>query len=294
MADKLLLPRPSTPMIDVKTGIVTTEWRRWFESGGAILSGDAQLPVSSIPSSSQSTTGAGILYSGADGETIKFGGTFGKAPERIEVDISDLPSLASGKSYDCRAVNITPTGFDLYAKIVTSDNFSQQATSATNIGTEVPKYRFKKPITDDAYNNIYEFYFTPKLYPAIGQAQYDTSRNRFVYNDADVYITTYIGQYDFYVFSGGAWVKVQTIDLMTEYDGQINLNDKPPYITMPNHKVAIETALPIGLNGGGFEFGIEPLGSSGILQINEVQYETRSISGTESLGNKKLKCYVYA
>lgn len=274
---KLLLPMPNIPMQD-KDGKMNLQWRKWFEGGGAILRGDATLPEGALPDSVKTIVNSGgvsgKLYMGSDGESVSFGGTFGTIPTRIEADISVLPTPSVGAYYACYAENITATGFIVKAKVRTPSATILQTTGAgTSVGDG--SWTVQKPISDDAYNQVYTYDF-------------DANLERISFNSL---VATYRGIFALDFYNGTEWVNIknETITTTIAYDPL----DPVSSILIPNNIISVLITQPIGLAvGSQAEFRIRPVQGS-IFLFNEVTYETQTYTET-SLGTQKIKFWVYA
>jgi hypothetical protein len=99
----------------------------------------------------------------SDGQNVSFGTDLTNLP-KIEFDTSALPSLASGQAYDIKALNLSPTGFTMYAKIITSGT-SSNVTATGGVATGgTPNYRMHKPGVQDAANGNYTFAVTAQTF----------------------------------------------------------------------------------------------------------------------------------
>ncbi len=272
---KLFLPRPNVPFVR-SDGIVHPEWRRWLEGGGAILAGDAKLPLGSLPDGVQvgGTGAGGRLYLAKDGDVVSFGGTFGRVP-RIEADLSGLPALAPGERYDCIATNATPTGFTARAKLVVVGSTGQQTTGAgTVVGATVEA---QKPTVTDAFDGAYEFRVSGRrpvltAEPSGGQ-----------------YVVEYGGLVLLQAWISGAWSTVETLNLNgIEFLSYLPGRDEA---YGPRSQAAVITAA-IGQVPTA-EFRVVAQDGATVTGL-EVRYQTQTTSSETSLGATVLKWWVYA
>lgn len=273
--NKLFLPRPTVPFV-LGNGQVHPEWRRWLEGGGAILAGDAKLPLGALPDGVPvgGTGSGGRLYLAKDGDVVAFGGTFGRVP-RIEADLSGLAALAPGSRYDCIATNATPTGFTARAKLVVVGSTGQQTTGAgTVVGATVEAH---KPTVTDAFDGAYEFLVS------------GTRRRLSAEPNGSGWTIEWGGSVGLEVRTGGVWTAVGTLELSgIEVYGSIPaLND--PF--GPRSEAVIVTA-PIGQVPQA-EFRVVAYDDATVTGL-EVRYQTQTVSSETSLGATVLKWWVYA
>jgi hypothetical protein len=134
-----------------------------------------------------------------DGDAVSFGANLGNVPT-VEFDTSALPTLASGQSYDVKALNLTPSGFTMRAKIVTLGT-SSTVTSSNGVSTSgTPLWKLHKIDAADASDGKYTFKVTGT---AMGIG------NSLEPGWAEV-------QFGCYVRSGGVWTKIGSIANSTQ------------------------------------------------------------------------------
>ena len=266
----LLIPKPSTPFIDAK-GFVNNEWRRWLENVNEIPN---QI---SIVENAVSNT-APRLYLAADGDAVSFGGTFGVAPSRVVYRAASLPALSAGEVYDIKPINVTATGFDCYAKIKVAGGISDETTGAGSFDAGLGYWTAQKPVTDDAYNQIYSFDFDADL--------------NLVSASGDVrggFLAEYGGFFDVYVYTSSVWVKITTISV----NYQATTIGYPPSIyAYGGYLEPITITQAIGMVAGA-EFGVKAT-SGAVTAFNEVAYQTQAYGATTSAGTRKIEFDVYA
>ena len=264
----LLIPKPSTPFIDAK-GFVNNEWRRWLENVNEIPN---QI---SIVENAVSNT-APRLYLAADGDAVSFGGTFGVAPSRVVYRAASLPALSAGEVYDIKPINVTATGFDCYAKIKVAGGISDETTGAGSFDAGLGYWTAQKPVTDDAYNQIYSFDFDADL-PLVS-----------VFG-TDLYNGEYYGIFEVYAYVSGVWTFITTIGVSITIDS-------PSYpassYSISNYIEPVTITQAIGMVVGA-EFGVKAI-SGAVTAFNEVAYQTQAYGATTSAGTRKIEFDVYA
>lgn len=199
------------------------------------------------------------IYLATDGDAVDYGGTLGAPAAAIVPDLSGLPTPLSGESYDIRAINSTPTGFIVRAKLLGAVTLTDRNTGAGSATGATPAYAVDKPTVEDAYNGYYQFSVTmslAKLYqePAGG---------------GDVY-AEYTGTAVFYANSGSGFFEI----------GSQSLTESRVGPTAPNF-ITVTRTFTIQYNGAIGLGAFQELGASGVTALSNVKYTTQA-SGSET------------
>lgn len=269
---KLLIPNPNTPITD-NNGNLTQEWRKWAESV-------TKLPEKIVDAQTIINNATPRLYLATDGEAVSFGGTFGVAPSRIEYRATGLPALAVGEVYDIKPLNKTALGFDSYAKIRVAGAITNQTTGAGSFDNGLGYYTAEKPITDDAYNQIYKFDIDCVLNVSGVELLGDGT-----------YQGDYQGSFRVKVFTGGSWVDVE--DIIVTVSINTGASIPPSTYAYSNAVATVTITQDIGMVVGA-EFGIKALGSASVTAFNEVTYQTQAFGATTSMSPRLIEWQVYA
>lgn len=204
-------------------------------------------------------------YLASDGQLVWYedGASYGAPPENIVPNLSGLPALAPGESYDIRPVGIFATRFTARAKKLAAGTLTERtsATATSPVGG-TPQWRTDKPGTPNAYNGDYEF----KWYGQLNKIEESPE-------GGGMYIARYAGSFDLYVLTtGGSWAKVGShVANMsrTSFSG-------PNPATLTTFCTRIVNT-DIEIPGGSNRFGIHPTTDAPtITQFTSVKFTTRS------------------
>lgn len=279
---KNLLPLPNTALTD-KNGASTLEFRKWLEAVGGLLTETNVIPLSSLPanvqnSSSNNALASGRLFMAADSDVVSFGGTYGSNPKRIEADTSLIPTPSAGYRINAYAENISPTGFTARVRLQQPTGTTTHNTGAGSFDALLGFWTAEKPVTNDAYNRIYNYKFTAvlSLISAFG-------------GGGEPYEATYQGLFEVYAYISGVWTLITTIEInhvSTAFGFPAATYTYTDYIE------AIEISQSIGMVAGA-EFGIRPIVGN-VTAFSNVDYQTQTYGSDTSYGSEKLKWWVYA
>lgn len=226
-----------------------------------------------------------LTFLAADGASVQYqdGDSFGAAPDRIEFDISGLPALTAGDSYNAYATNITATGFDAVVKKITAPvQTNRTDTGGTNVGG-TPQWQMHKANAADAYDGNYQFQIDGNI-PRTSLTAEDFDPQLGTY-----YVAQYSGTFDLYVTnsnSSNAWTKIGSLTVTHTIQGwysQSPVPSQPPSsYNFFNRQTTVNTVIAIGQHAGR-EFGVHPIGSATVSAFDQVFYVSQSSSGTTAV-----------
>lgn len=221
-----------------------------LDVGGAMRFGARRIPVAL-----QSFT-----LTANDGQAISFGGDLTNIP-KLEPQVTGLPALPSGQSYDIKALSLTSTGFTARQKIVTQGTPSNQNSGAGTYTGGTPAYKAQKPSAGDAVDGNYNFFVSGQvqLYVYGGHQQYIYPDDGG--NTANIYV-------DCYVKRGGQWYSVGTLYTSVSSWGG---GGSGMQTFSWDASGGIYCADAIGQDAGGdYEFGIDVYSDNG--NINSISF----------------------
>jgi hypothetical protein len=246
--------------LSVVTGRVTVYGD--LDVGGAMRIGTRRIPIAL----------QSFVVQGNDGQAVSFGADLTNIP-KVEPNLSNLPALPSGQSYDVKALSLTSTGFTTRAKVLT-----QGASSAQNSGAGVatgtnPIYKAHKPSAGDAVDGNYNF----NVSGSIRLYVYGNHQQQTIDQDGGGYANV---QADCYVKRNGAWQYIGSLSysISTYGVGGSGMQTFGYYMSG-----AMYCADAIGQDAGGdYEFGVDVYtdnGAMGSINFSGVTYQAQ---GTQS------------
>lgn len=221
-----------------------------------------------------------IVLFGKDGDLVQYenGLSLGAAPSRIVPDISGLPALPAGSSYDVRALNITNTGFTVRQKVITAPvNVNQSSGAGVNIGG-TPQWGANKPTVADASNGNYEFTFSGQIPRTSYFQESEPGTGTYYYVEwqgiVDIYATS--------SSSGNSFVKVGSVLVTLNYNGS-NATLANAYTKTYQKTAVINISQAIGQHGS-YEFGVHPVGTGvTVAGFSDVRYVTQTNGGESAV-----------
>ena len=215
---------------------------------GAMRFGSRRIPVAL----------QSFIVSGSDGSNIDFGGDLVNMP-KIEFDRANLPVLSGGQQYDIKALNLTPSGFTLYAKIITpSSPGSQSQGPGTNVGG-TPSHRMHKASATDSATGYYSFTVT-------AQKNFIAPPGEIAegFLNVDVYVRPAVT---------GVWTKIGTMSVYVQGSnfGSETLSE--------SWTESFYFADALGQSGD-YEFGVSGVYLTTVTSFNIVSYPTQGTSGS--------------
>ena len=202
-------------------------------------------------------------YLASDGNVVQYegGASYGAVPEKIVPNLSGLPALAAGESYDVRAVSVSATQFTARAKKLSPGPMTERSGTTQVISASTPNRRINKPVSADAYNGDYEFKWTANL------AKIDEFNQ-----GGNTYVATYQGSFDLYINNGSNWIKVGS---HTANASLISNSGPNPSTTSVTSTKVINS--DISAPSGSQIFGLHPTTNSpGISQFTSVKFTTQT------------------
>lgn len=268
---KSMLPNLRAPIVDSR-GLITNDWRRWFEKANALMNVDAAIPEAVEAKK----------FSGIDAAVVSFDGYFMQVPRLLVADVSSLPTLSAGQIYECKAVDVSTVGFTVSARVKTVGGIvGQPYVLGANVGG-VPAWQVKKQTTEDASDKIYRFQISGKV-PLFSSDWVDNVRP---------YSATFIGNFDFYVRSNETWVKVDTKEIQfiaSGLTGELLAN-----YPFTNEILDIVNVSAIGLSSGqNMEFGVHPQSGSILTDFVGVSYQIQTFASDVSCGALSVDFWTY-
>lgn len=217
------------------------------------------------------------LYSGADGATITFPGTYGSGIPYIRWAGGTPPALAAGESFEIVPVSAGPTGFTVRAKkFLPGVTTVQNASAGTNVGG-TPQWRAHKPTAQDADAGRY-------FYKVSGQAVLLSIENQGTVEAPAYYAEYVIAIGLWYRPAGGSWTKART----EEFYLQETFGSTPPG-TKTFSNVSLPVDLPALGQDSDYEFGVSreaPYTGASITAFPGVTYNTTSTSSVTALSGE--------
>lgn len=212
-------------------------------------------------------------FTASDGDSVSFGGDLVNMPS-VEFDTSNLPVLTGGNAYDIRANSLTPTGFTMYAKIITPGSPSTVTQGpGTNTGG-TPSHRLHKSDAADSLSGYYTFK---------ASVQVRVSAPAGELQEGFGYLDCYVRP------NGGSWTYIGTISVYAS--GGFGGGSAWVTVTAEEAKYYANT---IGQDAGGdHEFGI--IAGDSNLTINSftsVVYQKQSTSGGTTAVPQAIKVRV--
>ena len=227
-----------------------------------------------------------LLFLAKDGDVVEFqdGDDYGENPDRIVPNVSGLPTLAEGESYDVKATAISGTQFTARVKKITAGGLVDEVSSAGAGGHSDPTWRTNKPTAADAYNDYYQFNFAGSI-PK-------TNEDFFVEDFGDTgytyyYYATYSGSVALKgKTAGGSWITLGTVSI----SGNRTYTTNGPGGSSNPATISYSRAATVqsneDLGTGTDHFGIEPNGSTTVSSFTSVEYATQSATGETAVSGK--------